>query len=169
MRRLGSLLDVEAMALYTHVRGKDDLLAEIGSRILDDLEIEPRDHADWRGRIETVCRAWAALREKHPRSFALIYRADRGMTEVTEELMSALYTAGFAGADAWLAYQTLVFFLDPPLLHWPARSPGKVWYLDRGGPIQRELAPFARGYSWDDVWENGLALFLDGLEARLAG
>lgn len=169
MRRLGRELGVEAMALYTHVESKSDLLGEIGSRILAELEIEPRERADWRGRIETVCRGWAKLRERHPHSFALIYRARTGVTAVTEELMDALLTAGFAGGDAWLAYQTLVFFLDPPLLHWPDASPGEVWRLDLGGPIQRELAVHARDYSWDDVWENGLALFLDGLEARVAG
>ncbi|HZT85404.1 MAG TPA: TetR family transcriptional regulator [Gaiellaceae bacterium] len=168
MRRLGSELGVEAMALYTHVDSKDDLLSAVGSRILTELEIEPREHPDWRGRIETVCRAWAALRERHPNTFALIYRADTGVVPVTEELMDALLTAGLSGADAWLAYQTLVFFLDAPLVHWPkASSPGDVSPLGRGGPIQRELAPYARRYSWDDVWENGLALFLDGLEARL--
>lgn len=169
MRRLGRELGVEAMALYTHVRSKDDLLGEIGSRILGELEIEPRGPADWRGRIETVCRSWAKLRERHPRSFFLVYRAHSGVTPVTEELMDALLAAGFADADAWLAYQTLVFFLDAPLVHWPSSaSPGEVWRPDRGGPIQRKLAPYARGYSWDDVWENGLALFLDGLEARRA-
>ena len=167
MRRLGRELGVEAMALYTHVDSKSDLLGEIGSHILAELEIEARERADWRGRIETVCRGWAKLRERHPHSFALIYRAHTGVTSVTEELMDALLTAGFAGADAWLAYQTLVFFLDPPLLHWPTASPGELWPLDRGGPLQRELATYARGFSWDDVWENGLALFLDGLEARL--
>jgi AcrR family transcriptional regulator len=167
MRRLGALLGVEAMALYTHVRGKDDLLGAVGSRILRELEVAPHNAADWRGRIETVCRAWAALRENHPRSFALIYRADTGVVPVTEELMDALLTAGFEGGDAWLAYQTLVFFLDPPLLHWPPASPGEIWRLDSEGQHLRELAPYARSHTWDDVWENGLALFLDGLEARL--
>lgn len=167
MRRLGRELGVEAMALYTHVHSKDDLLAAIGSRILTELEVEPRDAPDWRGRIETVCRAWATLRERHPRSFALIYRADGEVLAVTEELMDALLTAGLEGADAWLAYQTLVFFLDPPLLHWPTASPGEIWRLDSEGEHLRELAPYARRFSWDDVWENGLALFLDGLEARL--
>lgn len=166
MRRLGRELGVEAMAIYTHVRSKDDLLAAIGSRILTELETGTRPAADWRGRIETVCRAWAALRELHPRSFALIYRADLDVLPVTEELMDALLTAGFEGADAWLAYQTLVFFLDPPLLHWPSASPREIWPTDAGRHLQ-ELAPFAQRYSWDDVWENGLALFLDGLEARL--
>jgi AcrR family transcriptional regulator len=168
MRRLGRELGVEAMALYTHVRSKADLLSAIGSQILTELEIEPRERADWRGRIETVCRAWAALREQHPKSFALIYRADTGVVPVTEELMDALLTAGFAGAEAWLAYQTLVFFLDAPLIHWPqVASPGEVWRLDSEGQHLRELAPYARDFSWDDVWENGLELFLDGLEARL--
>lgn len=167
MRRLGRELGVEAMALYTHVRSKDDLLSAIGSRVVRELEVESCEPTDWRGRIEAVCRAWAVLRERHPRSFALIYLADAGVLPVTEELMDALVTAGFTGADAWLAYQTLVFFLDPPLLHWPAASPGEVWRLDAGGPRFRELAPYAKGFSWDDVWEHGLALFLDGLEARL--
>jgi TetR/AcrR family transcriptional regulator, tetracycline repressor protein len=166
MRRLGSLLGVEAMALYTHVRSKDDLLAAIGSQILTELGFEPHETADWRGRIETVCRAWAKLRERHPETFALIYRADTEVVPVTEELMDALLAAGFEGPDAWLAYQTLIFFLDSPLVHWPKISPGEAWRIDAGQHI-RELAPFARGYSWDDVWENGLELLLDGLEARL--
>jgi AcrR family transcriptional regulator len=168
MRRLGRELGVEAMALYTHVSSKDDLLAALGSRILQELEVEPREHADWRRRIETVCRAWATLRVRHPSSFAFIYRANMDVLPVTEELMDALITAGFADADAWLAYQTLVFFLDSPLLNWPkAASPGEVWRFDSPGEHLRELAPFAQRFSWDDVWENGLELFLDGLEARL--
>lgn len=167
MRRLGRELGVEAMALYTHVRSKDDLLGAIGRRILTELAIEPREARDWRGRIEAVCRGWARLRERHPHAFALVYRAEAGVLPVTEELMDALVVAGFTGADAWLAYQTLVFFLDPPLLHWPAQSPGEIWPLDGEGPHLRTLAPYARRYSWDDVWENGLALLLDGLAARV--
>jgi hypothetical protein len=53
-------------------------------------------------------------------------------------------------------------------VHWPkAGSPGELWRLDSEGQHLRELAPYARRFSWDDVWENGLELFLDGLEARL--
>ena len=72
MRRLGRELGVEAMALYTHVHSKDDLLAAIGSRILTELEVEPRDAPDWRGRIGAIWGAWGTLRERRPRSVGLV-------------------------------------------------------------------------------------------------
>src|SRR5438874_328654 len=104
MRRLGSLLGVEGMALYTHVRDKDDLLSAVGAVLLDELELEPRAHADWRGRIESVARAWSGLRGRHPRSFPLVFRAGSHVLSLTEEMMDALQTGGFEGDQAWLAY-----------------------------------------------------------------
>jgi TetR/AcrR family transcriptional regulator, tetracycline repressor protein len=173
MRRLGSLLGVEGMALYTHVRSKQDLLAAVGARLLEELELEPRPHADWRGRIESVARAWAVLRSRHPRSFPLVFRAGAQVLPLTEEMMDALQTGGFRGEDGWLAYQTLIFFLDAPLLRWPPVAPGPIWQesLRRLDPAEARyfasLAPYASSYAWDDVYEHGLQLLLDGLEARL--
>jgi TetR/AcrR family transcriptional regulator, tetracycline repressor protein len=173
MRRLGSLLGVEGMALYTHVRGKDELLSAVGARLLDELELEPRAHEDWRGRIESVARAWAGLRAQHPRSFPLVFQAGAHVLPLTEEMMDALQTGGFEGEQAWLAYQTLIFFLDAPLLRWPPVAPGVIWkeavrHLD---PVDARqfvsLAPHASSYAWDDVYEHGLQLLLDGLEAQL--
>jgi AcrR family transcriptional regulator len=167
MRRLGALLGVEGMALYTHVRDKADLLGAAGDLLLSELELEQRDRDDWRGRIKAVCEGWAALRERHPRSFALVFRAPAG-SPVTEELMDALVTAGFRGREAFLAYQTLVFFLDPPLLHWPSVPPAAAWgAADATGPHIRALTKHAKRYSWDDVYANGLQLLLDGLEQQL--
>lgn len=173
MRRLGSLLDVEGMALYTHVRDKDDLLAAVGARLLDELELEPRAPEDWRGRIESVARAWSGVRAQHPRSFPLVFRAGRHVLPLTEEMMDALQTGGFSGERAWLAYQTLIFFLDAPLLRWPPVAPGVIWKeaVEQLDPVEARhfvsLAPHASSYAWDDVYEDGLQLLLDGLEARL--
>ena len=175
MRRLGSLLEVEGMALYTHVRNKQDLLAAVGARLLEELELEARPHDDWRGRIESVARAWADLRSRHPRSFPLVFRAGTHVLPLTEEMMDALQTAGFRGEDAWLAYQTLIFFLDAPLLRWPPVAPGPMWKesMQRLEAAEARhfasLAPHASSYAWDDVYEHGLQLLLDGLEARLRG
>jgi AcrR family transcriptional regulator len=173
MRRLGSLLGVEGMALYTHVRNKQDLLAAVGARLLEELELEPRPQDDWRGRIESVARAWAGLRSRHPRSFPLVFRAGTHILPLTEEMMDALQTAGLRGKDCWLAYQTLIFFLDAPLLRWPEVGPGPLWKesVPRLDPDAARhfvaLAPYASSYAWDDVYEHGLQLLLDGLEARL--
>jgi AcrR family transcriptional regulator len=173
MRRLGSLLGVEGMALYTHVRGKEELLSAIGARLLDELELEPRARDDWRGRIESVAQAWAALRAKHPRSFPLVFRAGANVLPLTEEMMDALQAGGFDGEQAWLAYQTLIFFLDAPLLRWPPVPPGAIWEhsVERLDPAEARhfvsLAPYASSYAWDDVYEHGLQLLLDGLEAQL--
>jgi AcrR family transcriptional regulator len=173
MRRLGSLLGVEGMALYTHVSNKQDLLAAVGARLLDELELEPRPHDDWRGRIESVARAWADLRSRHPRSFPLVFHAGTHVLPLTEEMMDALQTGGFRGEGGWLAYQTLIFFLDAPLLRWPPVAPGPIWQesVQRLDPAEARhfasLAPYASSYGWDDVYEHGLQLLLDGLEARL--
>jgi AcrR family transcriptional regulator len=173
MRRLGFLLGVEGMALYTHVRDKDDLLAAVGTRLLDELELEPRARDDWRGRIESVARAWSGLRARHPRSFPLVFRAGANVLPLTEEMMDALQTGGFDGEQAWLAYQTLIFFLDAPLLRWPAAAPGEIWEqsVKQLDPAEARhfvsLAPHASAYEWGDVYEHGLQLLLDGLEARL--
>jgi AcrR family transcriptional regulator len=173
MRRLGALLGVEGMALYTHVRGKDDLLSAVGARLLDELELEPRAHDDWRGRIESVAQAWAGLRAQHPRTFPLVFCAGAHVLPLTEEMMDALQTGGFDGEQAWLAYQTLIFFLDAPLLRWPPVAPGTIWEeaVERLDPAEARhfvsLAPHASSHAWDDVYEHGLQLLLDGLEARL--
>jgi len=172
MRRLGSLLGVEGMALYTHVRDKDDLLAAVGALLPDELELEPRARDDWRGRIESVARAWSGLRARHPRSFPLVFRAGTHVLPLTEEMMAALQTGGFDGDQAWLAYQTLIFFLDAPLLRWPSASPGQMWTASAerldpaGAPHFVSLAPHASSHTWDDVYDRGLQLLLDGLELQ---
>ena len=54
MRRLGSELGVEGMAIYHHFQGREELLAAIGDRLLEPLhELELGD--DWRD----ACRRFA--------------------------------------------------------------------------------------------------------------
>jgi AcrR family transcriptional regulator len=175
MRRLGALLGVEGMALYTHVRNKDDLLDAVGELILRELDVAERPRSDWRGRITAVVEAWSSLRARHPRAFPLVYRggAPQRVLPVTEELIDALRTAGFDAAGASLAYQTIVFFLDAPLFVWPTTPPVEGWR--RGAarisakdfPHYHEVARHAHEFDWDDVYRNGLELLLDGLERRL--
>lgn len=178
MRKLGRLLGVEGMALYTHVRSKDDLLDAVAARILSELELEPVDRSDWRGRIEAGVRAWAAMRARHPRAFPLVFRggaAPDRVLPVTEELIDALRAAGFDEAEAALAYQTLVYFLDGALLVWPGAPPAAGWKAGAARipesryPRYHEVARQSDSLSWESVFENGLRLFLDGLDASRRG
>src|SRR4051794_30389855 len=43
MRRLGRELGVEAMALYRHVNGREDLLEGIVDRVMEEVDGEPGD------------------------------------------------------------------------------------------------------------------------------
>jgi AcrR family transcriptional regulator len=47
MRNLGSALGVEAMSLYNHVRGKDDILDGIVDVVLSEIDLSPTS-ADWK-------------------------------------------------------------------------------------------------------------------------
>src|SRR5690349_4418442 len=67
MRRLGGELGVEAMALYSYVRSKDELLDAVAERLVAGLELRPVAREDWRGRIRAVVDAWSAIQLRHPR------------------------------------------------------------------------------------------------------
>ena len=176
MRRLGRRLGIEAMALYTYVQSKDDLLDAVAVRVLSSLEL-PDPDADWESRIRATVSCWAGMQRTHPRAFPLVYRPNLPTDAVgrtTEHLLDALRAAGFDEAGTALAYQTLVCFLDGALLGWPPESyrADEAWgraagRIDRSRyPRMAEVAPYAAELGWDDVWESGLDLLLRGLAAR---
>jgi AcrR family transcriptional regulator len=179
MRRLGSKLGVEGMALYTHVSSKADLLDAVGGRVADGLDTAFDPALPWQERILRGARSWAALQERHPRAFPLVYREDHqsdAVSLLTEELLGALRTAGFDAPGAALAYQTIVVFVDGALLGrgtWTDDELESAWR--RGAarvdpthyPRFAEIAPHAARLSWDEILESGLSLLLDGLQARL--
>ena len=65
MRKLGQRLGVEAMALYRHVRDKDDLLDGLADIVL--REIDPaRPDPDWRTDLRAQVLAARAVMIRHP-------------------------------------------------------------------------------------------------------
>jgi len=70
MRRVGDALDVEAMSLYRHVRGKDDLL----DGMVDDVVAAfpaPALGGDWRDRLGALVRGASEVLALHPWAAAL--------------------------------------------------------------------------------------------------
>lgn len=112
MRRLGSKLGVEGMAIYHHFRGREELLAAIGDRLLEPLhEIDLGD--DWR----EACRRFAtALRDiavARPATFQLLGLQPLdtpAALEPVERLLGVLVRVGFSAPEALATYRAAVSY-----------------------------------------------------------
>src|SRR5581483_4001616 len=163
MRTLGRALGVEAMALYTHVRNKADLLDAVAVEILGELDLAFDSTRPWQERIRRVALAWAGLQERHPRSFVLVYRTglrSEAVERVTEELLDALRVAGFDESGAALAYQTIIVFVDGALIgrsSWADDDLQNAWarIAATADPVRypryAEVAPHAASLTWTQI------------------
>jgi AcrR family transcriptional regulator len=179
MRRLGRELGVEGMALYTHVRNKADLLDAVAERMLEELDVPLGRSAAWQERVRAGVRAWAALQERYPRAFPLVFRSGLrtdAVRALTEEMLDALRVAGFPPGEAVLAYETIVVLLDSALLSrgsWSDADLQAAWRRAAATaaparfPRFAEVAVAASGLTWRDILDSAVDLLLRGLEARL--
>lgn len=112
MRRLGSALGVEAMAIYHHFQGREELLAAIGDRLLEPLR-ELDLGADWR----EACRRFAtSLRDiavARPATFQLLglqpLDTEPALAPV-ERLLGVLVAVGFTASQALATYRATVSY-----------------------------------------------------------
>lgn len=70
MRRLGGALEVEGMALYNHVRNKDDLLDGMLDRVAGEIDL-PDCGSDWRDHARRRAISAHAALMRHPWAAAL--------------------------------------------------------------------------------------------------
>lgn len=71
MRAVATRLGVTPMALYRHVHDKEDLLAGIVERILDELPVPDADEP-WDAQLATMGRGLRATARRHPAVFPLL-------------------------------------------------------------------------------------------------
>ena len=111
MRKLGSSLGVEGMAIYRHFSGREDLLAGLADRLLRPLDAVDLG-SDWR----TACRRFATgLRQiavARPATFKLVAMEPlpgRSLGPV-ERLLGILVGAGFEPGSALAIYRATVSY-----------------------------------------------------------
>ena len=75
MRRLAQDLGVEAMSLYHHVAGKDDLLGGIAELVIREIELPPPD-GDWKAAIRTCAISAHQVLRQHPWAPNLLMSTD---------------------------------------------------------------------------------------------
>jgi AcrR family transcriptional regulator len=181
MRRLGSALGVEGMAIYHHFDSREDLLDAIGDRLLEPLHKLELDD-DWR----EACRRFAtALRDvavARPATFQLLGLRPfdtRASLRPVERLLGVLVKAGFSPADALGIYRVAVSYARGYAL---AEATGFTVDATRAN-ARRHLAalpraefPILGGRSQelaelgpDAAYELGLEALLRGLAGPSAG
>ncbi|MCW2522368.1 MAG: transcriptional regulator, TetR family [Frankiales bacterium] len=99
IRRLASDFHVTPMALYWHVKNKDELLAAMGDDFYDHIEISDLAGRDWFEVLRLVVERLVSSLRRHPASAGLavarILHSERGQV-LTELTLSVLRDAGFS-------------------------------------------------------------------------
>lgn len=180
MRRLGQALGVEAMSLYKHVSGKEDILDGISDLVMEEVEVPSRD-LPWRAALRQSAISTHHALLRHPwASPVLESRRNPGPTRMRylDTVVSILLDAGFTLPDvarAFMAIDSHVYGFTLQVLAWPfdlrdAPEEAAIMANETFGdayPGLRAMAGLAvSGPGVPIELEFGLDLILDGLERR---
>ena len=99
IRRLGQEFGVTPMALYWHVKNKEELLDAMGDRLYAGLSVDADSDADWDVALTQVTRALVAALRAHPActdlAFRRVFACPEGL-HAAEYLFAALRRGGFS-------------------------------------------------------------------------
>ena len=183
MRSVGRELGVEAMSLYHHVASKDALLDGLADWVFARIDT-PTSTRPWRAEMEARAHSARTVLLAHPWGLGLIEsRRSPGPANLRhhDAVLGCLRAAGFSVALAAHAFSVLDayvygFVLTEVNLPFRAGESAEDFVEDLG-PLT-ELYPHlaelvrdrivGRDYQYGDEFDHGLALVLDGLEARFA-
>lgn len=185
MRKLGLALGVEAMSLYNHVAGKDDLLDGMIDTVFGEIEL-PVVGSAWRpamrargvsarevlsrhrwasGRMESRTTPGPATLRHHDAAIGTL-RAGGFPVPLAAHAISVLdsYSYGFALQEATLPFENAEQTADLAQAIIARFTSGQYPHLTEL-TVEHVLQP---GYEFGDEFEFGLDLILDGLENSLA-
>ncbi len=195
MRRLGRELDVQAMALYRYVPGREHLIDWVVDLVVDELYADPEvlllPTGGWQDYLTRLAYGLRRMALAHPHLFPLVatrpptapwVRPPLRSLRWIESFLAALSSEGFSDDTAVYAYRAFTgFLLGHLLLEVAARgvdiSPvqGDENTVEQpadplqGYPTLRRLQPnLARGDSREE-FEDSLANLMQRLEAAVMG
>lgn len=181
MRRVAREVGVEAMSLYNHVHDKDDLLNGVVEQVMREFPFPTeRSGEDWLETGRELARGWRNLLRAHPSAIQLFAERKTPMSSEDslrpmDAALNALRNAGLSDRDAVQAFHTIggyIFgyvmmetgrlFGDPAQEHAsPDVSPDLL-------PSVAACAPFFADCDFDEQFEFGLDLMIEGLRAKVA-
>ena len=108
MRKLATVLGVQAPSLYSHYANKDELLDDVANVIMESVDVSGFDSDDWRGALRTWARSYHAALGKHPNIVPyLAYGpsvrpiAARPSVSTCSSIMSSSCLTGSSSAVGW--------------------------------------------------------------------
>lgn len=183
MRNVGKQLGVEAMSLYHHISGKDDLLDGLADWVFTGIDLPALDEP-WRGAMAERAASSRARISAHPWALGLIEsRRNPGpaLLRHHDTVLGCLRTNGFTvalAAHAFSAIDAYVYGFVLTELNLPMQSGEQADELvaEMALPFDRypHLAEMmteqvlGKSYTYGAEFDFGLGLILDGLEEKLA-
>ncbi len=182
MRRVADELASSPMAIYRHVRDKDELLVLLLDRLASELP-RPRLPREPRARLIRACRAMRDGLAEHPWVVDVLAAGDLiapSILWLMEEIVAGFVACGLSHARAADGYRAVWQFTVGELtirrgLDRVATLKRPPYVLEvltsvdpRALPTLAALAPYwapARGH---DSYDTGIAALIDGLIANLA-
>ena len=182
MRRLGQELDVEAMSLYKHVTGKEDLLDGLVDLVMSEVP-PPSPDDPWRAGIRRASLDLHGALLRHPWAVSVMEtRRTPGPTRLRylDTVVGLLLGAGFdtrGVADAFMAIDSLVYGFTMQMLSFPldletdtdeAAAMARDVFANGFPNLVRMAETVATGPGLRIDLAFSLDLVLDGLERVLA-
>ncbi|MGH3794191.1 MAG: TetR/AcrR family transcriptional regulator [Pseudonocardiaceae bacterium] len=179
MRALATELKVSPMALYNHVRDKDELVDLMLDLVLGEVDCSAAD-GDWLTQLRAlVCSFHRALATHHhlAKVYSTQLRIGPHGLRIIERAIQLLLQAGFAPPNAAAAFLTLYTYtvgrhqmgrIAPVASPTPHEA---EYYLALPAdeiPSIRAVGPHLGGVHGRGLFEYGLDTLLTGLQARLA-
>jgi TetR/AcrR family transcriptional regulator, tetracycline repressor protein len=175
IRRLAERLGVTPMAVYNHVRGKEDLLQGVAGSVVERMHY-PAARGSWQAVLRDCFRALRRGCLSHPGAVRLIESADvlpAAVFRPMEISLNALDRAGFGREDALRAHFLLTTFtlgqVSSQIEEWSrgvdpavAASEGRIT-AEQFPAVARATKP--GGWDFDASFEFGLGVILAGLAA----
>ena len=126
MRRLGAELGVEAMAVYKHVSGKDDILDGMVELVVSLIEA-PGHGMDWRDAMRRRAMSARDVLTRHSWAIGLLdSRRSMGPNQLryVDSILGSLRSAGFSIDDAAHAFSLLDSYVYGHVVQEMSRSGG---------------------------------------------
>lgn len=181
MRKLGQELGVEAMSLYHHVAGKEDLIDAMIDLVFAEIEL-PVGDGDWQAAMRTRARSARQVLSRHRWANGLMEsRSTPGPATLRhhDTVIGCLRAAGFPVALVAHAYSALDSYIYGFAMQeraLPFDTPEQTAELAQAILARFPVAEFPHlaeltfehvmqpGYDFAEEFEFGLDLILDGIE-----